>query len=106
MDDRPPPPILRGIDLRYFLTLHLIDTDRTASIRDLTGAVADAGFALEGRPSKVISDALRWEVRKGRVQRLGRGRYRTGRMPRSTVWWIRRRVTTTLRAVVAPTLAD
>ena len=63
MDERTPLPVLRGIDLRYFLTLHLIDTDRTTSIRDLAGAVEEAGFALEGGPSKVISDAIRWEVR-------------------------------------------
>ncbi len=42
------------------------------------------GFDLGGRASKIISDALRWETRRGRVVRLGRGRYRFARAARST----------------------
>ncbi|MDH4364190.1 MAG: hypothetical protein OEY70_08940 [Acidimicrobiia bacterium] len=42
------------------------------------------GFDLGGRASKIISDALRWETRRGRVIRLGRGRYRFVRAARST----------------------
>jgi hypothetical protein len=39
---------------------------------------------LTSRASKTISDALRWEVKRGRVVRLGQGRYGPGTMPRST----------------------
>ena len=42
-----------------------------------------------GRPGKVVSDALRWEMRRGRVRRIGRGRYAAGRIPRSTRWWMK-----------------
>lgn len=42
------------------------------------------GFTVAGRPSKTVSDTLRWEVRRDRVRRRGRGRYQPGPMPRST----------------------
>ncbi len=42
------------------------------------------GFDLGGRASKIISDALRWETRRGRVVRVGRGRYRFDHTARST----------------------
>jgi hypothetical protein len=99
------PPPLRGIELRYLLTVSLIDADRTRTVAELVDTVHAAGFALPGRASKAVSDALRWEIGKGRVWRVGRGRYAAGRMPRSTEWWLRARVTTVLERVVAPTLA-
>ena len=43
-----------------------------------------AGFRITGRPGKVVSDHLRAEVNRGRVVRLGRGRYRAGVIPGST----------------------
>ncbi len=58
----------------------------------LVRVLADDGFTVSGRPSKTVSDALRWEVRRGRIVRLARGRYAPGRMPRGTAHRIRRRV--------------
>lgn len=41
------------------------------------------------RASQTISDALQWEVRKGRVRRTAPGTYEFGRMPASTGRWMR-----------------
>lgn len=90
-DDLPrciAPRSIAGLHLRYFLTLHLFDAGES-SIGDLVAAVERQGFSLDGRPSKVVSDALRWEVRRGRVVRRGRGWYAPGTMPRQTRSWMR-----------------
>ena len=82
---------LRGIELRYVLTMHLF-SHGPAGITELADALAWHGFALGGRASKTISDALRWEMGYGRVRRLGRGRYGPGWMPRGTEHRIHKRV--------------
>ena len=82
---------LRGIELRYVLTMHL-SLHGPASIAELANALAWHGFTTGGRDSKSISDALRWEMGHGRVRRLGRGRYGPGCMPRSTEHRIHKRV--------------
>jgi hypothetical protein len=88
-DDRPA---LTGMNLRYLLTVVLLDAGRPLTTAELVEAVRSSGRDIAGRASKTVSDALRWEIRKGRVVRLGRSVYRCGSMPRSTQWWIRRRV--------------
>jgi hypothetical protein len=50
--------------------MHLL-SHGPASISELAEAVAWQGFAVAGRASKSISDALRWEMGYGRVRRLG-----------------------------------
>jgi hypothetical protein len=55
---------LRGIELRYVLTMHLL-SHGPASISELAEAVAWQGFAVAERASKSISDALRWEMGYG-----------------------------------------
>lgn len=80
------------MDLRYVLTIVLLDAGRPLSTSELLTAVRAAGRDVSGRASKTVSDALRWEVRRGRVVRVGRSQYAPGTMPRSTQWWIRRRV--------------
>ncbi|HEY1842917.1 MAG TPA: hypothetical protein VGG53_22365 [Mycobacterium sp.] len=82
---------LRGTELRYALTMHLF-SHGPASIAELADALARHGFAVGGRSSKSISDALRWEMGYGRVRRLGRGRYGPGWMPRGTEHRIHKRV--------------
>ncbi|MGF1598489.1 MAG: hypothetical protein ACFCVK_16425, partial [Acidimicrobiales bacterium] len=74
---------LRGRGLRFVLVGELMATGEV-TVAELVEAVTAAGYALAGRASKVISDALRWEVRRGRVVRLGRGRYAMGRVPATT----------------------
>ncbi len=74
---------IRGLALRYLLTSHLIEGG-PRTVRELVDAVLADGFELNGRPSKEVSDALRWEMRRGRVSRRGRGLYGPGTMPRQT----------------------
>ena len=81
---------LRGIELRYVLTMHLARHGR-ADIAELVRALSRYGFEFAGRPSKSISDALRWEMRYGRVRRHARGVYGPGAMPRSTEYRINKR---------------
>ena len=83
--------LLRAIELRYVLSLYLWELG-PLTVSDLVRLLTDEGFAVDGRPSKVISDALRWEIGRARVQRVGRGRYEPGRIPRGTAHRIRRRV--------------
>jgi hypothetical protein len=82
---------LRGIELRYVLTMNLFHHGH-ATIAELVDALTEHGFEVDGRPSKCVSDALRWEIRRGRVRRFGRGLYGPGSMPRSTEYRIHQRV--------------
>lgn len=49
---------LHGIELRYMLTMQLA-VHGPATIGELIDALSWHGFCVRGRPSKVISDALR-----------------------------------------------
>lgn len=82
---------LRGIELRYVLT-HYLQHHGTCSISELAAELDSRGFAVDGRRSKAISDALRWERERGRVYRRGRGLYGPASMPRSTEHRIHQRV--------------
>ena len=82
---------LRGIELRYVLAMQLA-VHGPATIPELIDALNWHSFRVRGRPSKAISDALRWEIEHGRVRRLGRGRYGPGYMPRGTEYRIHQRV--------------
>ena len=83
----------------------MLDTRTPLTISELVARIEAGGFTVSGRASKTVSDALRWEVRRGRVTKVGRGRYARGVMPRSTEWWIRTHAAARRRAVVAATLA-
>jgi hypothetical protein len=62
-----------------------------ATIAELIDALRHHGFSVRGRPSKAVSDALRWEIEHGRVRRLARGRYGPACIPRSTEYRIHQR---------------
>lgn len=79
------------MELRYALTLYL-HQHGPATVAELINALEYQNFEISGRPSKAVSDALRWEMAHGRVARTGRGRYRPLEMPRSTEHRIHRRV--------------
>ena len=85
------PRLLRGTDLRYTLT-RLLQLHGPATIAELIAMLNAEGFTVAGRPSKTVSDALRWEVGRGRVWRIGRSRYRAGDVPRGTQHRIIKRV--------------
>jgi hypothetical protein len=63
-----------------------------ATVAELIDALRHHGFSVYGRPSKAVSDALRWEIEHGRVRRLARGRYGPAYLPRSTEHRIHQRV--------------
>lgn len=86
-----PGRLLRALELRHLLTWY-IHQHGTLTVRQMDALLQADGFTTLGRASKVISDALRWEVGRGRVVRTGRGRYAAGRIPRATAYRIRRRV--------------
>jgi hypothetical protein len=83
--------LLRGIELRYVLTTHLA-LHGPMTLPDLIEDLEYLGFGFDGRASKAVSDALRWEVKRDRVRRLRRGRYGPGEIPRSTEQHIQKRV--------------
>ena len=82
---------LRGTELRYALTNYLLQNGR-CTITTLIGALVEQGFVIVGDPPKSVSDALRWEMGRGRVCRVGRGTYAPFEVPRSTQYRIHHRV--------------
>jgi len=94
---------LSGLDLRYLLISHLVEGRGILTVRELAARVESEGFTLRGRATKTVSDALRWEVRRGRVVRHGRGLYGPGSVPRETKSRIRKRVHVLRARLVAPT---
>lgn len=79
---------LRGRALRFVLVEELRQHP-TMTVAEMVEYLAGHGFNLAGRASKLISDALRWEVLRGRVIRLRRGVYAYGKAPRTTARRIR-----------------
>jgi hypothetical protein len=86
-------PLMRvkGLDLRYLLSWLLADSG-SATVPELLDRLAMYGFGVDGRPSKTVSDALRWELRHGRVLQHGRGLYGPGPTPRATEYRIHQRI--------------
>ena len=79
-----PDQPLRARGLRYVL-LDELRRESQLTVAELVTRLGAAGFTFPGRASKVISDSLRWEVRRGRVQRLRRGVYRHLPTPHTTM---------------------
>jgi len=75
--------VLRGTDLRYTLT-RLLRLMGQSSVTELVAALDAWNFTVVGRPTKTVSDALRWELQHERVWRQGWGRYSASGMPRGT----------------------
>ena len=92
MDWRFQSTCLSGLSLRHALVVRLVDARRVLTVREIAASLEAEGFEIEGRSSKAVSDALRWEVRRGRVVRVGRGQYARGRVSRQTVWRMRKRL--------------
>jgi hypothetical protein len=82
---------LHGIELRYVLTMEL-SANGPATVAELIDALDRRGFSVRGRPSKAVSDALRWEIARGRVHRLRRGLYKRAYIPHATEYRIINRV--------------
>lgn len=88
------PGVVTGRPLRYLLTTLLLEAGRPLSVRELVALCEREGVVFEQRASKVVSDALRWEIGWCRVTRMSRGVYRASRwmIPRSTRQWIAKRI--------------
>jgi hypothetical protein len=82
--------VLAGIELRYVVTMNLA-VHGPATVVEIIELLEYQGFVIAGRASKTVSDALRWEMRRGRVRRIRRGKYGAGQMPRSTEHYIHKR---------------
>lgn len=96
------PLAIRGVLLRSVLLLELDRAgNRTMTVADLCASMERRGFTVPGRASKVVSDALRWEIARGRVRRWARGCYAIGSLPRTTRWRCHQRVRAA-RAGAAP----
>ncbi len=83
--------LLRGTDLRYTLT-RLLQICGPLTVTELCAELENWGFTVEGRPTKVVSDALRWEMRRDRVRKRGHGLYGAGCAPGGTAYRIVDRV--------------
>ncbi len=59
------------------------------TVGEIVEALGRVGVDVPGRESKTISDALRWEIQKGRVRRTAPATYEFGPMPASTGRWMR-----------------
>jgi hypothetical protein len=94
--------LLDGRQVRRVIVTWLIEADRALTVADLVQRLADARLRTTGRPGKVVSDGLRWEITRGRVVRLRRGTYAVGRIPRSTAFRIRREGHALLRGPGTP----
>jgi len=92
MDDMLTRPVVQGRELRWLLLVVLLDRRRPMQVAELVAAVERSGFALAGRPNKTVADALRCEVKRGRVVRRGRGLYAVGYVAKVTNHRMRGRV--------------
>jgi hypothetical protein len=82
---------LRGRDLRH-AALAIVSRSGQASVKDVLAAIRARGFTVWGRQAnKVLADALGHEVKRGRLRRIGWGRYAVARLAKTTRWRVRRR---------------
>ncbi len=69
------PPLVRH-HLRHAIVLVLVGTKRATSVAEIVDRLRQSGYEFKGRPTQAVSDALRTEIRNGRVARVGHGQYR------------------------------
>jgi hypothetical protein len=97
---------VRGLDLRHAA---LVVLDRRGgepcTIPEMLADLAVLGVCpASARPRKELADAMRWEVARGRVERVAVGVYQIGYLPRTTRWRARQvvRVAVETRRGVGP----
>lgn len=79
--------------IRAAICVALADVGRQGlSVPELVDAITSMGLPLGQRPNKVIADAVRWEVGRRHVRRIGRGQYAIDSIPESTLRYMRVRV--------------
>lgn len=83
------PQFVGSRELRYLAVAELVQSGRSMTAKELAAVIQGRGLTIgAAQPNKAVSDALRWEVAKGRVDKPARGVFRAGRMPKSTKSWI------------------
>jgi hypothetical protein len=86
--------------LRHAVFLVLHDVGRPMQVRELVAELARRGLTtVRTTESRAVSDALRAEVRAGRVRRIGWGRYVMARSTSGHVRYARRCVDEVIRGV-------
>ena len=95
LDSTDTSGALRGRPLRYLLVQVLYrrslearrnpPLSRAMTTRELVAACEAAGVVFDDRPSKIVSDALRWEHDRGRLRRVDRSLYLFVDAPRTTL---------------------
>jgi hypothetical protein len=78
--------------VRSAILVALTNANAPMGLAEIARAVEAMGIPLGARANKTVSDALRWEVGRGRALRWGRGTYRIGTVPRTTLYYMRKRV--------------
>jgi hypothetical protein len=97
---------LSGLGLRYAALLVLYQRfGLTRTMPEMLDDLRSLGVSPAGAPpNKALADALRWEVRRGRVERVAHGRYRLGYLPETTHRRARRAVRLAIQAGRPPAL--
>lgn len=74
------------------MVVTLADALRPLTLDEMVTSLRARRVAMPDQATKFVSDALRWELRCGRVRRVRRGVYEFAGAPPSTMRWIRKRV--------------
>jgi hypothetical protein len=75
---------MRELKLRYVLLIALEPQGSVHRVSELVEHLNALGVDLGPLPSKFVSDLLRAERNRGRVERVAWGKYRLGYVPRTT----------------------
>jgi hypothetical protein len=75
---------MRELKLRYVLLIALEPPGSVHRVSELAEHLNALSFELGPLPSKFVSDLLRAERNRGRVERVAWGKYRLGYVPRTT----------------------
>jgi hypothetical protein len=75
---------MRELKLRYVLLIALEPQGSVHRVSQLVDHLNALGVDLGPLPSKFVSNLLRAERNRGRVERVGWGQYRLGYLPRTT----------------------
>lgn len=78
-------PLSKARRFRYLVCVTFAGDPRPRTVANLTELAHANGCPLD---AKIVSDALRTELVRGRVVRVRRGVYGRGQVPRSTLWWM------------------
>lgn len=80
---------IRGLRLRYAALAVLLFTKRACSIDEIWAAINDRHRVAEHVKKSHLTDALSYEVRKGRVRRVDVARYELAEMSKRTEYRVR-----------------